>query len=44
MDEADERVRAASITPSMSLVRYAHALQPVRAAISFDNPAFSNGM
>ena len=44
VDEADERIRARIDYTLDVLVRYAHALQPVRAAISFDNPAFANGM
>ena len=44
VDEADERIRARIDYALDVLVRYAHALQPVRAAISFDNPAFTNGM
>ena len=44
VDEADERIRARIDYALDVLVRYAHALQPVRAAISFDNPAFANGM
>ncbi|GIZ12007.1 NADPH-dependent FMN reductase [Pseudomonas sp. NCCP-436] len=43
-DEADERIRARIDYTLDVLVRYAHALQPVRAAINFDNPAFANGM
>lgn len=44
LDEADERIRARIDYALDVLVRYAHALQPVRAAISFDNSAFANGM
>jgi len=44
VDEADERIRARIDYTLDVLVRYAHALQPVRAAINFDNPAFGNGM
>lgn len=43
-DEADARLRARVDYALDILVRYAHALQPVRSAISFDNPAFTNGM
>lgn len=43
-DEADARLRARVDYTLDILVRYAHALQPVRSAISFDNPAFTNGM
>lgn len=41
-DEADERIRARIDYALDVLARYAHALQPVRAAIGFDNPAFDN--
>lgn len=44
VDEADERTRARIDYALDVLVRYAHALQPVRAAITFANPAFANGM
>ncbi|CAE6932512.1 NADPH-dependent FMN reductase [Pseudomonas sp. THAF187a] len=43
-DEADERIRGRIDYALDVLVRYGHALQPVREAISFDNPAFANGM
>ncbi|QTS84667.1 NAD(P)H-dependent oxidoreductase [Ectopseudomonas khazarica] len=44
VDEADERIRGRIDYALDVLVRYGHALQPVREAISFDNPAFANGM
>ncbi len=44
VDEADERIRDRSDYALDILVRYAHALKPVRAAIGFENPAFANGM
>lgn len=44
VDEAEERLRARIDYALDVLVRYAHALQPVRTAISFENPAFANGM
>lgn len=44
VDEADERIHARIDYTLDVLVRYAHALKPVRAAIGFDNPAFANGM
>ncbi|WP_277374490.1 NAD(P)H-dependent oxidoreductase [Pseudomonas sp. AA-38] len=43
-DEADQRIHERADYALDVLVRYAHALQPVRAAIGFDNPAFANGM
>lgn len=43
-DEADERIRGRIDYALDVLVRYGHALQPVREATSFDNPAFANGM
>lgn len=43
-DEADERIRGRIDYALDVLVRYGQALQPVREAISFDNPAFANGM
>lgn len=43
-DAADERLRARIDYALDVLVRYACALQPVREAIGFDNPAFANGM
>ena len=43
-DEADQRLHERVDYALDVLVRYAHALQPVRAAITFDNPAFTNGM
>lgn len=44
VDETDERIRGRIDYALDVLVRYGHALQPVREAISFDNPAFANGM
>jgi NAD(P)H-dependent FMN reductase len=44
VDEADERIRARIDYALDVLVRYARALQPVREAIGFDNPAVANGM
>ncbi|MGQ7957513.1 NADPH-dependent FMN reductase [Pseudomonas sp. SP16.1] len=44
VDEADQRIRARIDYALDVLVRYARALQPVRTAIGFDNPAFANGM
>ncbi|HEY1029458.1 MAG TPA: NAD(P)H-dependent oxidoreductase [Pseudomonas sp.] len=44
VDEADERIHARIDYTLDVLVRYAHALKPVRTAIGFDNPAFANGM
>lgn len=44
VDEADERIRGRIDYALDVLVRYGHALQPVREVISFDNPAFANGM
>lgn len=44
VDEADERIRGRIDYALDVLVRYGHALQPVREAISFDDPAFANGM
>ena len=43
-DEADQRLRVRINYALDVLVRYARALQPVRAAIGFDNPALANGM
>lgn len=43
-DESDQRLHERADYALDVLVRYAHALQPVRAAIDFDNPAFANGM
>lgn len=43
-DQADERIRGRIDYALDVLVRYGQALQPVREAISFDNPAFANGM
>lgn len=44
VDEADERIRGRIDYALDVLVRYGHALQPVREAISFGDPAFANGM
>ncbi|MFY1021749.1 NADPH-dependent FMN reductase [Ectopseudomonas khazarica] len=44
VDETDERIRGRIDYALDVLVRYGHALQPVREAISFDDPAFANGM
>ena len=44
VDEADARIHARIDYALDVLVRYAHALQPVRTAIGFENPAFANGM
>lgn len=43
-DESDERIRARIDYALDILVRYGHALAPVREAVTFDNPAFTNGM
>lgn len=42
--EEDRRIRERADYALDILARYAHALKPVRAAISFDNAAFANGM
>lgn len=42
--EDDRRIRQRADYALEILVRYAHALKPVRASIAFDNPAFANGM
>ncbi|MCY1288057.1 NADPH-dependent FMN reductase [compost metagenome] len=42
--EDDARLRARIDYDLDILVKYAHALQPVRAAIDLANPAFANGM
>jgi len=43
-DESEQRMRARIDYALDILVRYGHALLPVREAVHFDNPAFTNGM
>ncbi|MBF7731512.1 NAD(P)H-dependent oxidoreductase [Pseudomonas sp. N040] len=42
--EDDRRIRERADYALEILAKYAQALKPVRAAISFDKPAFANGM
>ena len=42
--EDDRRIRQRADYALDVLRKYAHALQPVRASLAFDNPAFANGM
>ncbi|HWR81523.1 MAG TPA: NAD(P)H-dependent oxidoreductase [Pseudomonas sp.] len=43
-DENDRRIRERADYALDVLIKYAHALQPVRASIDLSNPAFGNGM
>jgi NAD(P)H-dependent FMN reductase len=43
-DENDRRIRERADYALDVLVKYAHALKPVRASIDLSNPAFGNGM
>ena len=43
-NEDDRRIRERADYALDILVKYAHALKPVRASIDFSNPAFTNGM
>jgi NAD(P)H-dependent FMN reductase len=42
--EDDRRLRERADYALDIMVKYAHALKPVRASIDFSNPAFANGM